>query len=974
MKKKIWVGLTATLALLTGVGAACTSALFYASGYVNAALGLTGTSNTPSTGDSVYFKSSYGEMNTANCEKLIEDEKAHCIKTAEEGAVLLRNENNALPLSASERGITFFGNSVKDPVYRTNAGQAAYNGRVGGSLYDSFKNAGFNINETMWYAYQNSGVSRNVSKKTGESSIGEVPVSFYTNEMKNSWKNQFNDVAVVLLTRYAGEGYDLDIVGDADGLPSLKLHQQEKDLLLMIKEQGFKKTVVIINSPFAMDAKWIEDSDYGVDACIAIGATGNYGFIGVANLLTGKADFSGRLSDTWATDSLSSPANQNFGDYKYTNVSGLHSAPYVVYAEGIYVGYKYYETRYMDQVLNRNNAKGNYGCFASGASWDYSKEMAFTFGYGLSYSNFSQTIKSLKWSDHKVVAEVEVTNNGAATYSGKSSSVVQLYAQLPYESGMAEKSAIQLIGYGRTSELATGEKETVTITVDDYDFATYDMAAANGEDTSKKGCYTFDAGKYNFAIGNDAHDALNNILAKQSVTGLFDKNGNSVTGEATKVEVINLDEYDNKTYAKNRTTGELVYNQMDNADLNYYGDDLVTYLTRDDWSTFPASMTGLTATDAMIKDLSGEYYVTDSSIAISDVKYGVDSDIKLVEMREVEYDDPKWDAFIEQLTLANLVGIIGDDRGSVSIPEVGKPQTAVTNGPNGVAGNYANGGTGAPCTLYPDQPTLCNTFDDELVKERGIFYGEDMLYAGYSWIFGPGNNMHRSAYCGRNSEYYSEDPVVAYHMSTIQCVELTNKGIITGCKHFAFNDMETNRHGVSTFLNEQAARQVYLKAFEGALTDGAGLGVMSSFNRVGCIASPSYAPLQNEILRREWGFKGVNITDSAKDASDYFKLRECLTAGTDLFLSDTTRRSELQKAISTNRDGYLFKTAQNCNKHFYYALSRSISMNGLSRDTVIEKTVYWWQPTTITLCSVLGAATLAAFGMALYLTLKKEVA
>ena len=972
-KKTLFIGLASLLGLLTATSAASASSMFYYSGYVNSALGLTGGQQTTS-GDSMRYKSKYGDLNKENCEKLINDEIAHGIKTMEEGAVLLKNDNDCLPLKASERSVTFFGNNVKDPVYRTNAGQASYSDKYGGSLKEAFKDVGFDINETMWTAYENSGVSRATSTKIGKSSIGEVDISFYTNELKKSYESKYNDVAIVLLTRFAGEGVDLDSMGDVDGLPSLALHQQEKDLLKMIKDSNkFKKTVVLINSPFAMDAKWLEDSEYGVDAALAFGAAGNCGFIGIANLLTGKCDFSGRLSDTWASNSLSSAAMQNFGDFSYTNVEGLHSKSYVVYQEGIYVGYKYYETRYQDQVLNRNNATGDYGCYESTTNWDYSKEMAYTFGYGLSYSDMEQELISVDWDkdNKKVTAEVKVTNKGDSIYTGASSSVVQLYAQLPYDSTMAEKSAVQLIGYARSGNIEPGKSETVTINVNDYSFATYDTKATNGANTSKKGCYVFDKGDYYFAIGSDSHDALNNILSKQAISGLFDKDGNSVAGDANKVGKYTLDASDNVTYAKNPTTGEVVYNHMENADLNYYGDNLVTYMTRDDWSTFPKPYTGLTATDQMIKDLSGEYYKKDESISISDVKYGISADIKLIDMVDIPYEDEKWETFISQIGLADICNIIGDDRGSVAMPDIGKPANSVTNGPNGVAGNYASGTNGA-CMLYPDEVTLCNTFDDPLAEARGEFFAEDMLYAGYSWMFGPGNNTHRTPYSGRNSEYYSEEPILAYNMTKLMCTIMTKKGIITGCKHLAINDQETNRHGVSTFIDEQTARQVYLKSFEGALSDGAGLGVMSSFNRIGCIASPSYAPIQTDILRNEWGFKGVNITDSAKDASDYFKLRECLTAGTDLFLSDTSRRSELSTYIRTDRDGGLFKTAQNCNKHLYYALSRSIAINGLTRETIIKETVYWWQPTIISLTAALGVGTLVFLTLGVISSIKRK--
>ena len=285
-----WLGMAAVFALLLSTAISLTSSAFYYSGYVNSFLGLTGNKVTVE-GDTNYFPSAYGELNAENAEKLIADEKEHSIQSMYEGAVMLRNENNALPLDTNERSVTFFGNSVKDPVYKTNAGQANFNPSRGGKLYDAFEAAGFQINPVLRQAYENSGVSRVSSTTPGVSDIGEVPLSFYTQELQNSYASEYNDVAFVLLSRYAGEGVDLDPYGDADGVPMLSLHPEEADLLKMIEESGkFGKTIVLINSPFAMDTQWIEDPAYGVDACIVFGAVGDYGFIGLADILTGMAD------------------------------------------------------------------------------------------------------------------------------------------------------------------------------------------------------------------------------------------------------------------------------------------------------------------------------------------------------------------------------------------------------------------------------------------------------------------------------------------------------------------------------------------------------------------------------------------------------------------------------------------------------------------------------------------------------------
>lgn len=961
-KYQRWLGLAAVFVLLFSTALSLTSSAFFYSGYVNSFLGLTGDTLEVDENTN-YYPSAYGELNAENSEKLIADEKAHNIQAMHEGAVMLRNENGTLPLAVDELDVTFFGNSVKDPVYKTNAGQANFNPQRGGKLYDAFEAAGFRINPTMREAYDNSGVIRISSTTPGVSDIGEVPLSFYTQELKDSFAFDYNDVAIVLLSRYAGEGVDLDPYGDADGVPMLSLHPEEADLLKMIEQSGkFGKTIVLINSPFAMDTQWIEEPEYGVDACIVFGAVGDYGFIGLADILTGKADVSGHLADTWAASSLSGAAMQNFGDYTFSNFNEQSwTAKYLVYAEGIYVGYKYYETRYQDQVLGINNADCSAGAFM-GETWNYSDEMAYPFGYGLSYADFTQQVESIVWDRkaHTVTATVKVTNNGG--FDGKSKSLVQMYAQAPWVAGQTEKSAIQLIGFQKTEELAAGESQTVTITVSDYYFASYDDQAVNGADTGKTGCYVLDAGDYWFAIGDNAHDALNNVLAARGVTGMTDEKGNAVSGDAAKAVKVNLTVSDNLTWAVSPYTGEVVSNQLQDLDLNYHKPGEVKYLTRADWNTFPKTYDAVEVTEEMKSLLNGNTYEKPANAQDpSSMKFNVDAGLKLVDMRDVPYDSEQWDAFVDQLSINELATICGDNRGNVAIPDVGKPANASTNGPNGIQGSY-NAGNGGGCTLFVDEIIQASTFNLDLSRERGEFFAEDAMYAGVTMVFGPGANIHRTPYLGRCSEYYSEDGLLSYLMCYEHGKAMTEKGIISGFKHLALNDQETNRMGVATFSTEQAAREIYFKAFEGALQDGAGLGVMTSFNRLGVAASTAHAGAQIHILREEWGFKGINITDSSKGAHDFILTAESITNGTDLFLSDTLRTSELSNMVIKEKDGNILIWMKQANKNFYYAHSRSVLINGLSEEVVIEETVYWWQPALVGVCVLFGVLCAGCFG------------
>lgn len=983
-KTNLWRGLAGIFGLILALFLVLTNLGWYYQGFINDRLGIT-PPTIEGSDDTMRYKSAYGDFNAENNEKLIAAENQFNITAMEEGAVMLRNENNALPLAENERSITLLGNSVKDPVYATNGGGSSFKSARGGSLYDAFKSVGFDINDTVFKAYENSDVSRRSSAIPGESSIGEVDKSFYTPQLKSSWDSRYNDAAIILLTRYGGEGVDLDSVADKDGVPLLSFHQSEKDLLTMVKESGkFGKVIVLVNSPFPMDIQWIEDSAYGVDACLAFGAAGDVGFIGIANLLAGKADPSGHLADTYAANSLSAPAMRNFGNFTFTNHTTKYENKYVVYAENGYVGYKYYETRYEDQVLNQRNASSAKGAYESDGGWNYADEMAYTFGYGLSYASFTQQVQDIQWDrdNNKVIAKVKVTNNGvpaASSYKGKSKSVVQLYAQTPYEPGQAEKPSVQLIGFAKTQPLAAGESEVVTVEADDYLFAAYDKNAVNGADSSKKGCYVFDSGDYYFSVGNDAHDALNNILAAKGVTeNLIDEKGNVVAADAELTRKHQLAETDNTTHAKSKATGEIVCNAFGDTDYNYFIPDSVTYLTRADWNTYPDAYTQLAVNDALRTALIGKTYTKPSdSPAVSSITTGDDKDIDFIEMVDVAFDDPKWDTFISQLTVQELATICGETMGNAAIKSVNKPANANTDGPKGLGSVYKRGNkTGI--TLYVDEVTMASTFNLSLLEERGRLFAEDALYAGYTMIFGPGANWHRTAYSGRNSEYYSEDANMSYLCGAAQVAAMQKGGLIAAIKHLAANDQETNRHGVATFATEQSLRQGSLRCFEGALRDNVGgaLGTMTCFNRIGATAGASNAALLKTLLRDEWGFKGVNLTDSSKDASDYVYTSECIVGGTDMFNNDADRTGELTKLVKQGKDGTILKAMQLANKHYYYAYSRSNLVNGLAKGVQVQDFIPWWKPALITidvLFGVLAVASLALFVLGTYVFKKQEV-
>ena len=941
---RLWGGLTSVLVLVFALVVFLGNLAFVRAGDVNLFLGIVPpTANV--TDDTNYYPSDYeskDEMRAAL--------KEHIVETQVQGSVLLKNEANALPL-ASGASVTLFGSGAATPVYHGGSGGPA---NTGINLYDALKAQNFKINDSVYNSIKDANAKLTAEKKNYNKNglIGEVGVNTY-DSVKSTFASH-SDAAIYVMRRFGGEEGELNHGLDGiwqdgpQGVPELSLHDEEKAVLNLIKSSGFKKVIVLINSGYAVDLGWLDE--YGVDACMWIGYPGAYGFEGVAKVLAGKADPSGRLVDTYATDSLSSAAIQNAGDFTFTNLTGLYKNKYVVYAEGIYIGYKYYETRYQDCVLNVNNAKDAKGKFASkGSEWNYADEMAYTFGSGQSYAEFKQELLSVDWdrTKHEVTAKVRVTNNGDETYKGKSRDAVQMYVQLPWEKGQAEKSAIQLADFEKTIELESGANTEVTLTFSDYLFATYDANAVNGADKEKKGCYVFDAGDYYFAIGDNAHDALNNVLAAREITG--DKN---------KAVKVTLDEQNNTTYAKSQYTGEVVSNLFEDRDINYFKENTVTYLTRSDWRTFPEAVKNVEATDK-IKDLmeNSQYKKPADAPNISEFKYGQKNDIKFVEMRNVDFDDEdKWNVFIDQLTVAELCQVVGDQMSMDAIKSVSMPAYGGGDGPDGHQAGV----------LFNAEMIASSSYNKEILAERGKFFAEESYYIGFRQIYSPGANLHRTPYSGRNFEYYSEDANLSYICGRVQTGEMAKRGLVTTIKHFCGNDQETNRHGVAQFMTEQAYRQGPLKGFEGALSGDNSLGLMSAYNRIGCIPTAADYETMELVLRGEWGFKGINMTDSSKDSTSYMSTEDCMHAGTNQFNNDPDRTLSVKRLIVNEKDGYIWKRLRDTAKVYFYAMSRSMLVNGLTKDTEVTNFVPWWQPAIIVICVAVGVLMLAAVGMFVY--------
>ncbi len=978
-RSRLWTGLTSLFAFFMTALILILQCMMGYEGTINSALGISTSKvvNGDDAGDTTYFESSYGELNAENLATLIQDTYDQSFLEEEEGAVLLRNENNALPLSAEETSVTLFGHAVAQPLYKNaSAGSNAYKNEGDHliDLYTALANQGFEINDTLYDAYKASETERGtgafdfVTQTTSVFSLGEESIDFYTEDIQNSWSDNYNDVAIVMLAREGGEGMELQ-TNDEEGISQLALHQDEKDLLQMIQDSGkFEKTIVLLNSGNAMEVDWLEE--YGVDACLWIGLPGQRGFEGVANLLTGKANPSGSLTDTYAVDSLSSPAvvNGSWNNQNWTNLDEVLEKTtegesdvswYTVQAEGIYIGYKYYETRYEDVILGQGGADASVGS-TTGNSWNYNEEVVYPFGFGLSYTSFEETLDEVSIDGDEITVTVTVTNTGDV--AGKKS--VQVYAQTPYgdyeKENLVEKSAIQLLDFGKTDMLEPGESETLTITGDKYLLASYDYINAEG--------YIMSEGEYFISIGDNAHDALNNVLAAKGASGMVDLLGNTVSGNENNTYSW-TEELDTETYKTSQYTEEEVTNQFADADINYWQEDAVTYLSRQDWEgTYPTEATQVAATDEMIEVLNGDYYEkAEDAKSVSDFTQGDNQDIPLAALIGADYDDELWETYLNQFTIDELTTLLADNFGTVEIPTVGKPAVVAGDGPDGVGGTYNKElyGTDTYDTCFPSQTILAATFNKDLMTRRGELMAEECLYLGMSTDWMPGVNLHRTPFGGRNFEYYSEDANMSYLCAIPEVEAMEAKGVHAGMKHLTGNDQENNRQGISVFFNEQAFREGSLRGAEGAVAAGKGQTLMHAFNRLGMVWCSASTALVTQVVVNEWGFIGQQETDAVASGEPYkVHYASTIMAGTDTYCLDFAGASSraVAQQIRETDDGDLLEKVREAAHDYLYTVANSSVMNGYSTDSKVVSVTPWWKPVMYALIAVFTALTaLSAF-------------
>ena len=964
--KRLSRGLTTVFTVIFTVVLGLTALAYQAEADVNQILGTSSYEIVQNEGaeetDTQYFK-----QKTRSIDEFMQQKLDIIEQVTDEGTVLLKNEKSALPLAAGAR-VTLFGRASYNSVYGGDSGNAQIgnlgNQNINWTFRRGLEEAGFAVNDEMWnfYAQRNIAYNADPSAEVAPDQLPMGSVSGYA------------DAGIVVLSRVTGEG------GDApDGY--YELTQTELDLVNAAKE-ACSKVIVIINSPSPIAIHALKE-DAGVGAILQIGGLGALGTKSVGKILAGEVSPSGKLIDTYAASSRSSAAYQSAGTVAYANADAVSAAAtsigigaggtkYTVFSEGIYVGYKYYETRYEDCVLGQGNAASSAGVFASSGNWNYDEEVDYPFGYGLSYTDFSQEIVDLTVENDVVTATVRVTNEGDV--AGKE--VVQLYVQSPYteydkENGV-EKSAIQLVNFGKTGILQPGASAEVTLKMDLYNIASWDY--------NKAKTWILDEGSYYFAVGESAHDALNNVLAAKGADVAGDKDLARVwENDAFRT----LGEYEfteagftteNGLFHNNTETAYT--NRLDEADLNnLIGEGTTTYLSRSDWSgTWTEGLKAVTATEEMIDQIA---FLSDyqKGEPVGDTyTYGADTAFNILMAKGKSYDDEVWEDILNQLMVEEMIAMVGKNFGAIdpvlglnfpgtndndgvgSGPCVGYP-TSLDTGSTVIEGETKY--SAIEPRMYPSETVEAATFNQQLVYDLGEVMSEDCFYTGMTTLWGPGLNIHRHPYAGRNFEYFSEDSQMTYIMGAQITAGVQSNGVICGPKHFAFNDQETDRYGFAVYTNEQAGRENSLRGFEGAVAVAKAKNVMTSLNRVGCRWMGINTALQNDVLRSEWGFDGYTITDNALEP---YMCGRSIALGTDklMLLPGNERNDELNKEALL-ADSTLFAAVRQACHRILYVYVNSKAMNGISADTQIVPVTPWWKTALVNVNVVLGC--LVALGI-----------
>ncbi len=840
------------------------------------------------------------------------------LKLAEEGFVLLKNENAALPMNKGARISVFSKNGVN--LSYGGSGSGGFDTSNNKNLYESLNDAGFVTNPTLknFYESSQSGPVRTANSSdldNGDNqkiATAETPQSKYTDAVKNSYAD-YSDAALVVITRIGGEGFDLPrYQGDSEGAVSpdshyLELDQNEIDLLTAVTDGTFKRVVVVFNTPSSFEATFLKDSAYAafadkIDAAVWIGFTGSNGITALGEILNGDVNPSGRLVDTWAADFTKNPSFVNFGtgclpDTTDKYDGGMYYS--VDYEEGIYVGYRYYETR------------GE----TDGEDW-YNANVVYPFGYGLSYTTFDWTVGDASASEIELgtTITVPVTVKNTGSVAGKE--VVQLYASAPYTLGGIEKAHKVLVGFAKTKLLQPGESETVTVSFDPYSTASYDYRDANSNGFSG---YELEAGEYTLYVSRNAHESEKAIalnLAADVQIG---------TDPTTDSEVVNR------------------YTDSENfLDSDW---QLDTMLSRADWEgTWPTPQTAQqhAGTDRLYEEIRSEEHNNPTDFDSEEYPwFGEEPTLTLRDLLPsaeaegyepvVSYDDERWEELMMGCDEEEMIALINNGAyHTLAMESVGLPATIHGDGPSGFTCFMSKEQVNGTCQ-YVSEPVMASTWNINLMNELGEAIGEEGTIGDkatgqpYSSIYAPGVNIHRSPFGGRCSEYFSEDPFISGMMGAAEVQGIQSRGVLPTVKHFVANEQETHRSigGDLSWLSEQALREIYLKPFEYTVKLGETRGIMTSFNRIGTRWTGGDYRLLTEILRNEWGFNGLVICDF-NTIPQYMIPRMMFYAGGSIDLA--TQQSAMWTDCDTSDAGDAI-VLMRAVKDVMYALVNSNAMN-----------------------------------------------
>ncbi len=1039
--------LVALMATVTSITFANADTISAALNQPNSAIVEDETEEQPTAEELEYYKSDYSTLKEVvyNGFQVQEEEQ-------KEGTILLKNDNDALPLEKGSN-VSLFGVTSAVPFYGA-SGSGGINSTEAVTWYDAFRGYShsdindptayikgetiLNINEQLATDYTNWSANSEYAPSSSASTvhIGDVPWNVVETSDGYSAIDEYNEAAIYIIKRTGGEGYDLPatsgassqygnennaVISTNDGTDGdyLQLSPTEITVLNGLKElkaQGkIKKIILVLNMASTIELDFLQDDRYDIDACVWTGAVGETGTVAVAKLLTGEYNFSAGASSTLWADNLKNPVNNNFMDqnyyFTYENYEdyGLMNpalddqyqstfSTYTVYQEGMYLGYKYTETRYEDYVTGRENV----------GDFDYSEVVSYPFGYGLSYTEFEFSNMQVTKGNKSYTVTLDVKNTGDVT--GKTP--VQIYIAKPYGEYAQENDiqvpSVQLIDFGKTPEIEPGDTYTISIEVNEKYFSTFDTFGA--------GTYITMEGTHYLIAASDAHEAVNNLLAAKGYTPSNTDGRMDAEGEASLTKAIEYS-YDDATWSISTATGNPITRSFDFVDINTYegrGDNQVEYYSRDNWDsiklperkddgTLVKYNAELVLTEDMVTNMKDQM---DASKVIEEggeyPTYGANNGISLLDLKDESYESPLWDELLDQMTWDETVDLLSNGRHKTqAIESINKPGTGDENGPNGFnATNYgyaAAGGrysgptnpyaeraggfdenrdyipdpdieSGYTLTGFSSNGVLAASFNRELAAKVGKQIGNEGIWGGMSGLLGVGLNILRSPYAGRTSEYYSEDAILSGLIAAPEIQEIEQRGVHCFIKHCAMNECETARHGVNTWVSEQAMRENYLRAFEIGIVDGGAYNVMTSFSRIGTVAVANSDVFTKVFLRNECGLPGIVETDCAGDMTDgahgeAYVSRICnvYTGATDLneynYSSDApdyTGSSYTYASFAPTSEGgpggygNLAQAMREACKRICYATLTTNAFNGMSTNSHVIRFMPTWQKLVIT--------------------------